>query len=203
MSLRRGNQRFGNLDRNQRRIIDLSERLKPLVNRTVDELPSWQQDLLDFNINANVKNYWKRCCITCSRRQKECVLNVYIVINDFNIILMRHLHLKYWTLKKSGLSLKSLFNLRFSTGFLEPYLTEIDPKWGEFWPALFVSVRHLNTLKTVRICSECVSYFSCNKPDSNVTDIFEFSDNGGTRKQFHDYLYRTESGEFHILILKA
>ena len=95
MSLRRGNQRFGNLDRNQRRIIDLSERLKPLVNRTVDELPSWQQDLLDFNINANVKNYWKRCCITCSRRQKECVLNVYIVINDFNIILMRHLHLKY------------------------------------------------------------------------------------------------------------
>ena len=71
MSLRRGADRYGNLDRNQRRILDISDRLKPVLSRKIYELPQWQQSLISFDITNVVKNNYKRTCFCCSRRKSK------------------------------------------------------------------------------------------------------------------------------------
>ena len=106
MSLRRGNERYGNLDYNQRRIIDISEKLKPVLSRKVYELPEWHQNLLEFNISPLVKNQWKRNCFTCGRRERKdsaryfCLFNSIIkfyLVSPKTLISHCKSHISNWT----------------------------------------------------------------------------------------------------------
>ena len=82
---------------------------------------------------------------------------------------------------------------------MEPFLAEVDDKWGVFLSQLFLSLEHLETLKTLRICRECKIYFSFSKNDSDLTDIYEFDDDGFGRKTFYDFLFKDEQGMLHTV----
>ena len=78
-------------------------------------------------------------------------------------------------------------------------MAEVDDKWGVFLSQLFLSLEHLETLKTLRICRECKIYFSFSKNDSDLTDIYEFDDDGFGRKTFYDFLFKDEQGMLHTV----
>ena len=73
--LKKGQDRYGNLSRNQKRSAIVSDALTPVVSRKVSELSVWQQSLIEeFNWdNRTVKDVWKRFCIVCGRKEKDCV----------------------------------------------------------------------------------------------------------------------------------
>lgn len=93
--------------------------------------------------------------------------------------------------------MKKYFADRFKSGYMEPYLTKIDPKWGEFWSKLYTTKRYEIILKTVVICNECRILFSFGKSDTEFAETYEFSSYGGEKIRFYDYLYRDSEGTFN------
>ena len=95
--------------------------------------------------------------------------------------------------------MKKYFSDRFQSGYMEPFLTKIDPKWGEFWSKLYTTKRYELILKTVVVCNECRIFFSFGKSDTEFSQIYEFSDYGGEKILFYEYLYRDSEGTFNDL----
>ena len=52
-------------------------------------------------------------------------------------------------------------------------------------------------LKTVVLCNECRILFSFGKSDTEFAEVYEFSDYGGEKIRFYDYLYRDSEGTFN------
>lgn len=93
--------------------------------------------------------------------------------------------------------MKKYFSDRFQSGHMEPFLTKIDPKWGEFWSQLYSTKSYEVILKTVVTCNECRIFFNFGKSESKLADIYEFSDFGGEKVRFYDYLYYDDEGTFN------
>ena len=89
--LKRGVDKYGNLSANQKRVAIVSDALTPVVSRKVCELAAWQQNLIEFNWdNRPVKDAWKRYCLICGRKEKDCVLNICLAKSNLNSVRYFH-----------------------------------------------------------------------------------------------------------------
>ena len=70
--LKRGSSSWGNKSWATKSMIEINDRLRPILNRPVDEISTWAQKLLDFQMNdKDVKRRYKTSCFTCQRYQEK------------------------------------------------------------------------------------------------------------------------------------
>ena len=88
---------------------------------------------------------------------------------------------------------------RWRTGYMEEFLSKIDPAWNEFFSKLYDSPRYLDLFRTLKCCHECQIFFGFGKTntDTSFEDAFEFTPGfGGERIVFCNYFFRDPEGEF-------
>ena len=76
--LKRGNQDWGNQKWSTRSLIEINEKLKPILNRKVDDLTLWVQKLINFQIeDKDVRRRYSSTCFSCQRRAKAKFENTF------------------------------------------------------------------------------------------------------------------------------
>ena len=76
--LKRGSAEWGNKKWSTSTMIEITERLRPILDRKVEEFPSWAQKLMVFKFDKECKRRWKDSCCICHRRDKE---RLKIIVN--------------------------------------------------------------------------------------------------------------------------
>ena len=70
--LRHGTEQTGNIRYTTLRQVEISDRLTPTLSRPKIDLPKWQCDLLQFDLDSkDLKRRYKVNCFLCGRASKD------------------------------------------------------------------------------------------------------------------------------------